>query len=64
MTETPQEQAVRFDDDGLVPCVVQDYRTGEVLTLAYMNEEAYRLTPRDAGGPFLEPLAPGAMAKG
>jgi phosphoribosyl-AMP cyclohydrolase / phosphoribosyl-ATP pyrophosphohydrolase len=44
MTETPKEQAIRFDADGLVPCVVQDSRTGEVLTLAYMNEEAYRLT--------------------
>ena len=35
---------IRFDDRGLVPCVVQDWRTGEVLTLAYMNEEALRLT--------------------
>ena len=36
--------AVRFDDDGLVPCVMQDAGTGEVLTLAYMNEEALRRT--------------------
>ncbi len=36
--------AVRFDDDGLVPCVMQDASTGEVLTLAYMNEEALRRT--------------------
>jgi phosphoribosyl-AMP cyclohydrolase / phosphoribosyl-ATP pyrophosphohydrolase len=35
---------VRFDERGLVPCVVQDWRTGEVLTLAYMNAEALRLT--------------------
>jgi phosphoribosyl-AMP cyclohydrolase / phosphoribosyl-ATP pyrophosphohydrolase len=27
-------------DNGLVPCIVQDARTGEVLTLAYMNEDA------------------------
>jgi phosphoribosyl-ATP pyrophosphohydrolase/phosphoribosyl-AMP cyclohydrolase len=40
--------AVNFDQDGLVPCVVQDWRTGEVLTLAYMNEEALRLT-RETG---------------
>jgi phosphoribosyl-AMP cyclohydrolase / phosphoribosyl-ATP pyrophosphohydrolase len=33
---------VRFDDRGLVPCVIQDWRSGEVLTLAYMNEEALR----------------------
>lgn len=36
--------AIRFDEHGLVPCVVQDWATGEVLTLAYMNEEALRLT--------------------
>lgn len=33
-----------FDQRGLVPCVAQDWRTGEVLTLAYMNAEALRLT--------------------
>ena len=31
---------IRFDANGLVPCIVQDWRTGEVLTLAYMNREA------------------------
>jgi phosphoribosyl-ATP pyrophosphohydrolase/phosphoribosyl-AMP cyclohydrolase len=31
-------------DKGLLPCVVQDHRTGEVLTLAYMNEEAHART--------------------
>jgi phosphoribosyl-AMP cyclohydrolase / phosphoribosyl-ATP pyrophosphohydrolase len=35
---------VRFDDRGLVPCIVQDWTTGEVLTLAYMNAEALQLT--------------------
>jgi phosphoribosyl-ATP pyrophosphohydrolase/phosphoribosyl-AMP cyclohydrolase len=39
---------VSYDTQGLVPCVVQDWRTGEVLTLAYMNEEALRRT-RDTG---------------
>jgi phosphoribosyl-AMP cyclohydrolase / phosphoribosyl-ATP pyrophosphohydrolase len=42
------EQAIRFDDDGLVPCVAQDWRSGEVLTLAYMNAEALRRT-RESG---------------
>jgi phosphoribosyl-ATP pyrophosphohydrolase/phosphoribosyl-AMP cyclohydrolase len=36
--------AVRFDENGLVPCVTQDWRTGEVLTLAYMNDEALERT--------------------
>lgn len=35
---------IDFGPDGLVPCVMQDALTGEVLTLAYMNEEALRLT--------------------
>jgi phosphoribosyl-AMP cyclohydrolase / phosphoribosyl-ATP pyrophosphohydrolase len=35
---------IRFDSNGLVPCVVQDWRTGEVLTLAYMNREALERT--------------------
>src|ERR1700688_2486323 len=39
---------IEFDGDGLVACVVQDWSTGEVLTLAYMNEEALRRT-RDSG---------------
>ena len=39
---------VQFDDDGLVPCIVQDRRTGEVLTLAYMNAEALERT-RESG---------------
>jgi phosphoribosyl-ATP pyrophosphohydrolase/phosphoribosyl-AMP cyclohydrolase len=39
-------RGIRFDDKGLVPCVMQDWRSGEVLTLAYMNEEALELTQR------------------
>jgi phosphoribosyl-ATP pyrophosphohydrolase/phosphoribosyl-AMP cyclohydrolase len=35
---------VAFDERGLVPCIMQDWRTGEVLTLAYMNAEALSLT--------------------
>lgn len=35
---------IAFDSHGLVPCVVQDWRTGEVLTLAYMNREALERT--------------------
>jgi phosphoribosyl-ATP pyrophosphohydrolase/phosphoribosyl-AMP cyclohydrolase len=42
------DSEIHFDDRGLVPCVVQDWRTGEVLTLAYMNEEAVRRT-RETG---------------
>jgi phosphoribosyl-ATP pyrophosphohydrolase/phosphoribosyl-AMP cyclohydrolase len=42
------EELVVYDGDGLVPCVVQDWSTGEVLTLAYMNEQALART-RESG---------------
>ncbi len=35
---------LKFDGDGLVPCIVQDWNSGEVLTLAYMNADALALT--------------------
>jgi len=34
----------KFDADGLIPAIVQDARTREVLTVAYMNKEALQLT--------------------
>jgi phosphoribosyl-ATP pyrophosphohydrolase/phosphoribosyl-AMP cyclohydrolase len=37
-------EGIAFDERGLVPCVMQDQASGEVLTLAYMNEEALRRT--------------------
>ena len=39
---------INFDAEGLVPCVMQDFATGEVLTLAYMNAEALART-RETG---------------
>jgi phosphoribosyl-ATP pyrophosphohydrolase/phosphoribosyl-AMP cyclohydrolase len=50
MSASPEsiDELVSFDQDGLVPCVVQDWESGEVLTLAYMNAEALRRT-RDSG---------------
>ncbi len=35
---------LKTNEDGLIPVVVQDYRTKEVLMLAYMNEEAFQNT--------------------
>ncbi len=45
------EAALQWEDltknaEGLIPVIVQDYRTGEVLMMAYMNEEAYGQTLR------------------
>ena len=33
---------LKFDEKGLIPVVVQDYVTHEVLTLAYMNRESLK----------------------
>jgi phosphoribosyl-ATP pyrophosphohydrolase/phosphoribosyl-AMP cyclohydrolase len=35
---------ISYDERGLVPCVIQDWRSGEVLTMAYMNEQALQRT--------------------
>jgi phosphoribosyl-AMP cyclohydrolase len=44
--ETSKElfKTVKFDDKGLVPCVVQDFKDGTVLMVAYMNEESLKRT--------------------
>ena len=38
------DSEIAFDERGLVPCVTQNWHTGEVLTVAYMNAEALALT--------------------
>lgn len=35
---------LKKNSDGQVPCIVQDYKTNEVLMLAYMDEEAFNKT--------------------
>ncbi|MDO4749537.1 MAG: bifunctional phosphoribosyl-AMP cyclohydrolase/phosphoribosyl-ATP diphosphatase HisIE [Eubacteriales bacterium] len=35
---------LKFDAQGLIPAIVQDAATGEVLTLAYMNKESLEIT--------------------
>jgi len=48
MTASSEQQAA----GGLTPAIIQDARTGEVLTLAYMNDEALRRT-RESGETWL-----------
>lgn len=43
------DSALSFDEfklnsDGLIPCIVQHYKTGEVLMMAYMNRESFEKT--------------------
>ena len=35
---------VKFNKEGLIPAIIQDAESGEVLMLGYMNEEALKLT--------------------
>ena len=44
MEYTQTEKALRFDAHGLIPAIVQDHYTKQVLTLAYMNAETLALT--------------------
>jgi phosphoribosyl-ATP pyrophosphohydrolase/phosphoribosyl-AMP cyclohydrolase len=48
MATAPAEDSIaklpRFDERGLLPCIAQDFASGEVLMFAYMNAEALRLT--------------------
>jgi phosphoribosyl-AMP cyclohydrolase len=37
-------RSLKFDKNGLIPAIIQDYRTGEVLMLAYMNRESISRT--------------------
>ena len=42
--ETLTMESLRFDTNGLMPAVVQDANSGQVLMLAYVNVESLRLT--------------------
>ena len=35
---------IKFNDKGLIPAIIQDYRDGEVLMLGYMNQESLNNT--------------------
>ena len=39
-------EELKTDENGLVPCVVQDYKNEEVLMVAYMNKESFEQTVR------------------
>jgi phosphoribosyl-AMP cyclohydrolase len=55
---------IKFDASGLIPAIVQHARSGEVLMLGYMNEEALQQTLVSGYGDLLEPESPGALAQG
>ena len=38
---------LKFDEKGLIPAIVQDHNTGQVLTLAYMNKDSLEITIKE-----------------
>lgn len=34
----------KLNADGMIPCITQDYKTNEVLMMAYMNKESFNMT--------------------
>ncbi|MCF6343807.1 MAG: phosphoribosyl-AMP cyclohydrolase [Devosiaceae bacterium] len=42
--ESGKQFAPKFDENGLVSAIAQDYKSGEILMLAHMNEQALSLT--------------------
>ena len=44
MADTPGIEALRWNEQGLIPAIVQQHDTGEVLMVAWMNEESLRKT--------------------
>ncbi|MGN0557730.1 MAG: bifunctional phosphoribosyl-AMP cyclohydrolase/phosphoribosyl-ATP diphosphatase HisIE [Acutalibacteraceae bacterium] len=38
---------LKFDEKGLIPAIVTDYKTGKVLTLAYMNRESLEISLKE-----------------
>ncbi len=42
--ETIASESIKFDANGLIPAIVQDVDTNEVLMMAYVNKEALQLT--------------------
>ena len=40
-------QSIKWDKDGLVPVIAQDYRTNKILMFAWMNQEALELTQKN-----------------
>lgn len=55
---------IKFDSRGLVPAVVVDVRTNDVVMLAYMNEESLLKTLETGYILVLEPQPSGAVEQG
>lgn len=45
--DTAWLQQIKWDDNGLVPAIAQDYKTGRILMVAWMNAESLQLTVQE-----------------
>ena len=61
--ETGTQFSPKFDEQGLISCIVTDAGDGEVLMFAHMNEEALARTHRDGRRLVLVALAEGVVAE-
>ena len=52
LSDTTVIGSLNFDDRGLIPAIVQDDKTGQVLMLAYMNKESLEKTLREGKACF------------
>ena len=50
--EAVTDLQLQFDDQGLIPAVVQDADTGQVLMVAWMNRNALKLTIKTGDAHF------------
>ncbi len=46
--DTDWLQQIKWDDRGLIPAIAKDYQTGEILMLAWMNQESLRLSVEES----------------
>ena len=57
-------EKINWNADGLIPAIAQEYTTGRVLTLAWMNREALQLTCAEGPRSVLVQVPQQAMAQG
>jgi phosphoribosyl-ATP pyrophosphohydrolase/phosphoribosyl-AMP cyclohydrolase len=38
---------LKYDKNGLIPAIIQDYKTGDVLMIAYMNKQSLKITIKE-----------------
>ncbi len=61
---TALAQDIQWNDQGLVPAIAQDWQTGEVLMLAWMNREALELTVSEGRAVYWSRSRQGLWRKG